>query len=501
MKTPKKKKNKKAKDTFKDIETIDLTTSPASSSAPASSPSTRLDGYSVPNSPTNAAAADKAAMPPPSRPGGKSTYQPQGPNADQSGAGTDRPIPSPATTETPGNQTPRRNFSMACKVKVMELCLASKDIYLKMTPSPSFDQKPFWEHVLQGIESDPATRSLFKDWRDVRCYVDVWAQPRRSNLRENNLPAPSPGQPELDRAIDKWNLVFAQRFCVINQGYFESSIWTLAEEHIISIMQSEIQTWIAGALQKRMEELERYARPVLGYNRAPDDYNNPTRRLFYRSQAANPDDAMQVRETEGLISLVLDLQPRLRSAISEYIRNGESNGHGDNGQSSDGFQADDERQGSGHYEHTQHEVVPSIETPAPAPGYGRAPGYYSRNDRGISSSPRSGRSRGRSKKRKKPDQGQSTPSTNNLSIRTRVLPGYGDSTGSGPKRQRVNEAGPVWARDTSDNPFVTPQPRRRAHRPESPGRFREETAEFNNMTPDSKADMLFKAIKEIRREK
>ncbi|KAM6534303.1 hypothetical protein FALCPG4_007233 [Fusarium falciforme] len=74
MKTPKskKKKNKKGKETFKDVDTIDLTSSPAPSSGPASSPSTRPDAHSVPNSPAKSA-ADNAAMPPPtSRPGEKS---------------------------------------------------------------------------------------------------------------------------------------------------------------------------------------------------------------------------------------------------------------------------------------------------------------------------------------------------------------------------------------------------------------------------------------------
>lgn len=62
-------------------------------------------------------------------------------------------------------------------------------------------------------------------------------------------------------------------------------------------------------------------------------------------------------------------------------------------------------------------------------------------------------------------------------------------------------SGSARARDTLDNPFETPQPRQRAHRQESPDRFREDTVEFNNMTPDSRMDMLYKAMKETRREK
>ncbi|RSM16221.1 hypothetical protein CDV31_004540 [Fusarium ambrosium] len=682
MKTPKskKKKNKKVKDTFKDIDTIDLTSSPAPSSAADSSPPTRADAYSVPNSPAKSA-VDKAAMPPPtSRPGEKSASQPQAPrdpNADwrragtgvhddyltksngnfrhkslrrgsgmsvetpqgirkekelriqqgrwsynpsqapaasqsaststtreppkgprvhnnpygltmpqsrrgdvpplkelqggyqrataparQTGATSDsgslqRPappqnpqpvqkpstappgptvpgptvpdpsipnpsipnpsIPNPAATETPGNQTPRRNFSMACKVAVMELCLASKDMYLNMTPSPSFDQKPYWDKVLQDIESNPTTQGLLKDWRDLRYHVDVWVQPRRTSLRENNLPAPSVGQPELDRLIDEWNRVFAQRFCAVNRGYFESNLWPLAEDHVMSIMQSEIQTWVTGALERRMNELDRHIRPVLGSNRRPEEYDNPVRRLFYRSQAAKEADAAQVRQTEALMSLVLDLQPQLRGAIAEDIRNAESNDRRDNDQSSGGLQTNGQRQATSHYQHRQDEVMPSIETPTRTAGYTRAPGYY---DRPVSSPPMTGRSYDWApRKRKERDRSRSTPSTNNLSIRTRELPGYGSSAGPSSKRRRGDggmsefpspnqlmqrSSSTARARDTPENPFVTPQQPQRgivARRQESPNRFREQTAEFNNMTPDSRMDMLYRALKESRQEK
>ncbi|KAL6352407.1 hypothetical protein LRP88_14174 [Fusarium phalaenopsidis] len=668
MKTPKskKKKNKKAKETFKDADTIDLTSSPAPSSGPASSPSTRRDAYSVPNSPAKSD-ADKAAMPPPtSRPGEKSASQPQAPrdpNADWRRAGTgvhddyltkskgnfrhkslrrdsgmtvetpqgirrekerrvqqgrwsnnpsqataasqpaststtreppkgprahnnpyglpqpqsrrgdvpplkelqggyqraaaparptgatfnseslqrpappqnqepvqkpttapgstvpdptvpDPTIPSPAATETPGSQIPRRNFSMTCKIAVMKLCLASKDMYLNMVPSPSFDQKPFWDNVLRDMESSHATRGKFKDWKDLRYHVDVWVQPRRTSLRENNLPTPSLGQPDLDRLIDEWNRVFAQRFCAINRGYFESNLWPLAEGHVMSTMQSEIQTWITGALERRMNELERHTRPVLGNNRRPEDYNNPVRRLFYSSQVTSQSDAAQVRETEALMSLVLDLQPQLRSAIADDIRNAGSNDHRDTNQSSGELQATRQRQATGYYQHTQDEVVPSIETPTRTTGYRRDPGYY---DQPFSSPPMAGRTYDwYSRKRKEPDQNHSTPSTGNLPIRTRDLPGYGP--GSGAKRPRVDEgmsefpspsrlmprsSSPARARDTPDNPFETPQPLQRGQgtrRQESPNRFREQTAEFNNMTPDSRMDMLYKALRETRRE-
>ncbi|KAL2691195.1 hypothetical protein Neosp_001576 [[Neocosmospora] mangrovei] len=683
MKTPKskKKKNKKAKESFKDIDTIDLTSSPAPSSdlassppaGPASSPPTRPDAYSVPNSPAKTA-ADKAAMPPPtSRPGDKSTSQspaprdrnagwrrvgtgvhddylttsrgnfrhkslrrgsgmtvetpqgirkekemriqqgrwsynpsqatassqsgststtgepPKGPQAHNNPYGLTRPqsrrgdvpplkelqggyqrttaparpigaasnsetrqrpapaqapqsnqkpatgpgssnpspsvpgpavadpsVPNPVVTEATGSQTPRRNFSMACKIEVMELCLASKGTYLNMTPTPSFDQKPFWETLFQNIELNHATQGMFKDWKDLKYHVDVWAQPRRTSLRENNLPAPSLGQPELDRLLDEWNRVFAQRFCATNRGYFESNLWPLAEGHVMSIMKSEIQTWITGALEKRMNELDRYTRRVLGNNRRPEDYDTPVRRLFNSSQATSQSDVAQVRETEALMSLVLELQPQLRSAIADDIRDAERNDRGDNNQRSPELQTTGRRQAPGYYQHARDEIVPSIETPTRTTGYRRAPGYYGRP---LSSPPMAGGSYDwYSRKRNEPDQSRhSTPGTGSLSIRTRDVPGYGP--GSGAKRQRVDDtmsefpspsqlmqrsSSTARARDTSDNPFETPQPQQRgkgAHREESPDRFREQTADFNNMAPDSKMDMLYKALKETRRER
>ncbi|KAM0425426.1 hypothetical protein ACHAPT_009215 [Fusarium lateritium] len=539
--------------------------------------------------------------------------------------------PAPATAAvgtttnetTPGNLAPRRNFSTTCKVEVMELCLASKDMYLNMTPSPNFDQKPFWNNVLQNIESNPITRGKFKGWKDLRDTVDVWAQPRRTSLREGNLPPPSVGQPVLDRVIDKWNHVFAQRFCAVNKGYFESNIWPLAEEHVQSFMQSEIHSWITGALQKRKDELERLTRtPMLGSNRDLGYYENSVRRLFYGSQASSK-DAVQVRETEALMSLVLDLQPRLRSTIIEQIRNAGNNGRpgGDGGQGSGDQGAGslpaavgNERQDGGRPEERPRDeiVLPSIETRTPAmsartTGQAHTPG----------SNPQSGRSQrgqedGRSvfsspagndgSRRKRKDQGPSPSlgTSGSLAIRNRdALPGYGSTAASTPtrshsKRRRVDElndaettrslsefpspsqltmsrgvgaasgpprlswskdrsagrsnnlsqsrntanpshhrgreppfvqtgqsSSPAWARDAHRDPFETPQKQssrwngnsqgrsssqrhgeRNAHRQEeqgSPARFREETAEFNSMTQESKMEMLYKTVKEARR--
>lgn len=96
----------------------------------------------------------------------------------------------------------RRTLGGTCKIKVMELCLSLKDEYLAMNPAPLHDQEPFWSHLLEKLESSSVTRGKFKVWKEVKEAIDHWCQPRRTLLREGNLPPVSPSQPELDGLID-----------------------------------------------------------------------------------------------------------------------------------------------------------------------------------------------------------------------------------------------------------------------------------------------------------
>ncbi|CAJ0549811.1 Ff.00g034240.m01.CDS01 [Fusarium sp. VM40] len=96
----------------------------------------------------------------------------------------------------------RRHLGGIFKIKVMELCLSLKDEYLAMNPAPLHYQEPFWSHLLEKLESNSVTRGKFKVWKEVKEAIDHWCQPRRTLLREGNLPPVSPSQPELDGLID-----------------------------------------------------------------------------------------------------------------------------------------------------------------------------------------------------------------------------------------------------------------------------------------------------------
>ncbi|KAF4982309.1 hypothetical protein FZEAL_2038 [Fusarium zealandicum] len=353
---------------------------------------------------------------------------------------------SPAENGGVQKKTPQ-SFSMPCKVMVMKVCLGFKEEFLKMSPVPLHDQKPFWNGILQQLQSHDVTRDKFTGESHLRSQVDAWSGPRRINLREAQLPPVSQGQPELDELVDKWNQVFAQRFCNVHRGFVESAMWPLVEERVLSTIQTELHTWIAGSLQERREELERQTRPTfLGSNSTTKNLKNIVISAQDKIQESRH-DLWQVLQTEAVVSLVLDLQPGLerdpvaprhaavaeterRIASQEPLRNWQEEG-----------------------------IRPSIEgTPGTAPrstgqpqnqeNKSRGPQNPQEDNRQTRSSPAGGHAA--SKKRKQAQQAESSPGfVDSLSIRSRnAQQGQRPdpmSTPSRPpsKRLRTNESEPA----------------------------------------------------------
>ncbi|KAF5251452.1 hypothetical protein FANTH_3474 [Fusarium anthophilum] len=102
------------------------------------------------------------------------------------------------------------------------MCLSLKEEYLAMPLALHHDQEPFWTKVLnEKIERGLAAK--IKTWKALKECVEYWCMVRRALLREARLPTVSPSQPELDTLVDSWNQVFAERFCRMYKGYFESA--------------------------------------------------------------------------------------------------------------------------------------------------------------------------------------------------------------------------------------------------------------------------------------
>ncbi|KIL93033.1 hypothetical protein FAVG1_04214 [Fusarium avenaceum] len=177
----------------------------------------------------------------------------------------------------------RKHLGGTCKIKVMELCLSLKDEYLAMIPAPLHDQEPFWSHLLEKLESNSVTRGKFK------------------------------------------NEVFVQRFCKINRGYFKSIVWSpLVVDKISGMVKTHVKNWISDSLMKRRGELGRFARPtLLPKSSSTADYQNVTRDVQTLFDASNRDER-QTLDTEVLLSIIIDLKPGLKSAISRRLNRNNS---------------------------------------------------------------------------------------------------------------------------------------------------------------------------------
>ncbi|KAI1069982.1 hypothetical protein LB507_007857 [Fusarium sp. FIESC RH6] len=221
------------------------------------------------------------------------------------------------------NDTERSTYSHDCKIKALETCLSLRDRYLDMPPAVQTDQEPFWTQVRDSLERKPSTRGKFKDWQAVQRSIESWCQPRRSSMREERLPAVSQSHPELDELVDQWNLVFAQRFCKINMGYFSNAIWPqFVQEKVTEIVESSLNAKIADILTKRYEALQGPdPSALLPSNSSLKDYGNALKAMDSQSTAAQTDED-QIRKSEAVMSMVLELQPGIRAALSQFLSGG-----------------------------------------------------------------------------------------------------------------------------------------------------------------------------------
>ncbi|RGP68850.1 hypothetical protein FSPOR_5056 [Fusarium sporotrichioides] len=181
-------------------------------------------------------------------------------------------------------------------------------------------QEPFWSRLLEMLERIPLTKGKFKEWKELNRAVEAWCQARRSYMRENRLPAVSQSHPELDTLIDRWNLVFALRFCKIHQGYIGNTIWPqFAEAKLKEVVKAEIDKWIATSLKERRDELQQHMRPtLLSSNNSLKDYDNVVKELQNQFEVVQRDKS-QALESEVVMSIVLKLQPRLSTAILQGL--------------------------------------------------------------------------------------------------------------------------------------------------------------------------------------
>ncbi|KAF7553315.1 hypothetical protein G7Z17_g3735 [Cylindrodendrum hubeiense] len=205
-------------------------------------------------------------------------------------------------------------LSMPERTDILNLCVAAEKDYLGLQPVLNHTEEEFWVAILQQIEHTP--RNKFTDWKHLRTQVNSWCDQRRKELREGILSPPRDLRHELDTAIDSWNKIWAQRFTTLYKGYFESAIWTLVGNRVLSFVQEELYGWINTVLENRRDELDTQSRPhLLRGNNNRKAYGECLGDLQDKVKS----DGLQIREAEAIMSLLVDIQPGLEKIIHQHM--------------------------------------------------------------------------------------------------------------------------------------------------------------------------------------
>ncbi|CVL12148.1 uncharacterized protein FPRN_02093 [Fusarium proliferatum] len=260
------------------------------------------------------------AMPPPGTSGRMATDQKQRQSSDE-------------------KQTSKIKIDLGCYKKaeqkaLLKACLKNKD-------------------VIRGKE-------LRRDkWKVVKGCVEKWCEPRRFQLVQDE---PATSDSELDALLDQWNGLYATKFCSANQGLleaagwrkaaeqsqngspsdgthnsqashesnsqsekvaenfdFEGCIWPTVKEELMEFAESRILRWAEDKLQERLQALEALTRPpLLKANSSPESYRVYLRYLMNRTEAAGK-NSKEIRNTEAVMSMALDLLPGLEERLRDQI--------------------------------------------------------------------------------------------------------------------------------------------------------------------------------------
>lgn len=184
-------------------------------------------------------------------------------------------------------------------------------------------EEDFWRAIMQRIE--PTSRDKFSDWKHLRTNTNSWCDGRRKELREGALPPPRDVRRELDIAIDGWNKVWVQRFTTLHKGYFEAAMWAAVESKVLSFVQEELYDWINRVLAERRDAIETRSRTrLLRENSSHEDYKK-TFGLLHDKVKSGGRAAFEIRESEAIMSLMVDIQPGLEKIIRKHMKHNDIN--------------------------------------------------------------------------------------------------------------------------------------------------------------------------------
>ncbi|WJG35095.1 uncharacterized protein FOBCDRAFT_249250 [Fusarium oxysporum Fo47] len=196
-------------------------------------------------------------------------------------------------------------------------------------------------------------------WKLVKGCVEKWCEPRRFQLAKDG---PAASGSELVALLDQWNKLYAAKFCSENQNLleaagwkkaaeksrnssrldaphnpqashesssqsekvaealdFEVSIWPTVKDELMEFAESRILRWAEDKLRERLQALESLTRPpLLKANSSPESYQLYLRYLMNRTEAAGK-NSNAIRNTEAVMSMVLDLLPGLEKRLRDQL--------------------------------------------------------------------------------------------------------------------------------------------------------------------------------------
>ncbi|EXA48798.1 hypothetical protein FOVG_05465 [Fusarium oxysporum f. sp. pisi HDV247] len=196
-------------------------------------------------------------------------------------------------------------------------------------------------------------------WKLVKGCVEKWCEPRRFQLAKDG---PAASGSELVALLDQWNKLYAAKFCSENRNLleaagwkkaaeksrnssrldaphnpqashesnsqgekvaealdFEVSIWPTVKDELMEFAESRILRWAEDKLRERLQALESLTRPpLLKANSSPESYQLYLRYLINRTEAAGK-NSNAIRNTEAVMSMVLDLLPGLEKRLQDQL--------------------------------------------------------------------------------------------------------------------------------------------------------------------------------------
>ncbi|WKT45446.1 hypothetical protein QSH57_010320 [Fusarium oxysporum f. sp. vasinfectum] len=225
---------------------------------------------------------------------------------------------------------------------LLRRCLELKDLYLRS------DGEAQQGKVLRR-----------EKWKLVKGCVEKWCEPRRFQLAKDG---PAASGSELVTLLDQWNKLYAAKFCSENRNLleaagwkksaeksrnssrldaphnpqashesnsqgekvaealdFEVSIWPTVKDELMEFAESRILRWAEDKLRERLQALESLTRPpLLKANSSPESYQLYLRYLMNRTEAAGK-NSNAIRNTEAVMSMVLDLLPGLEKRLRDQL--------------------------------------------------------------------------------------------------------------------------------------------------------------------------------------